>query len=321
MAGHETPSVSPPLRVIIGPTAAGKSAIAMELAKRFDLALVSADSRQVYRGFDIGTAKPSLLERAEVQHFGIDVQDPRDRYSAHAWAVDSIGWMQQARAAGKNSLVVGGTGFYVRALVRPLAPSPMLHVGRRDALAQWLGSQSFDELRRWCQRLDPLRAHLGRTQLERAIETALLAGTRLGDLHARQKGDPALVPGATEALPVRYLVVDPGASLADRIRTRIHRMLDEGWVEEIKKLLTHVPSNAPAWLASGYDVMRRHAAGEFDRATAISNVIIETRQYAKRQRTWYRHQLSDGPVTTISPLDATALDTAIAWWNGTETRA
>lgn len=309
----------PIISVITGPTAAGKSALAMELGRRFDLALISADSRQVYRGFDIGTAKPSAAERAEIAHFGVDVQDPRDRYSAHAWAVDAVGWMQRAQTVGKAPLIVGGTGFYVRALVRPLAPSPTLDAGRRKHLADWLVQQDIDTLRLWCRRLDPARAQLGRTQLERAIETALLSGTRLGDAHAEHSENGSVANGGSAgALAVRYLVVDPGPVLAERIRSRVHTMVDSGWIDEINRLSVQVPPEAPAWLASGYATMRSHAEGEIEREAAIERVVIESRQYAKRQRTWCRHQLHEGPVTRISPDEPRALDRAIAWLNGME---
>jgi tRNA dimethylallyltransferase len=300
----------------------------MELARRFDLAIMSADSRQVYRGFDVGTAKPTAEERAEVAHFGVDVLDARDRYSAHAWAVDLHKWTHQAIAMGKGALVVGGTGFYVRALVRPLAPAPELDSARRQSLARWLREQSLGELVRWCRCLDPDRASLGRTQLERAIETALLAGRRLSDVHAEHAvphhlaaGDQAIADRTAAVVPVRYLVLDPGPPLADRIQHRVHAMLDAGWVDEIVTLMREVPATAPAWLASGYEVMRQHVDGSLSRTAAIERVIIETRQYAKRQRTWFRHQLTEGPVTRISPLDPQALDLAIDWWNGTERRA
>lgn len=306
------------LNVIVGPTAAGKSAIAMELARRFNLALISADSRQVYRGFDIGTAKPSKAEQAEIAHFGIDVKDPLDRYSAHEWAASVPGWIAQAGALGKRALIVGGTGFYLRALVRPLAPAPNLDETKRAQLEAWFDQQDTDTLRRWCQRLDPARAHLGRTQLLRALETALLSGARLGDVHAEHNREDS---DRAEPLSVRYLVVDPGAPLAERIRNRVHVMLDGGWIEEVSSLMQTVPATAPAWLASGYDVMRQHVAGTLNREAAIERVVIETRQYAKRQRTWFRHQITEGPVTRISPDEPHALDRAIAWMNGMETNA
>lgn len=323
---------APVLNVIIGPTAAGKSVIAMALARRFDLAIVSADSRQVYRGFDIGTAKPSVAERAEVMHFGIDVLEPERRYSAHAWATDAHRWMPQAVAAGRAPLVVGGTGFYIRALVRPLAPAPPLDEERRVRLERWLVMQDHSVLQRWCATLDPVRAGLGRTQLLRAIETALLAGTRLGDIHAAHQarksetengdvGDERDVTAKVERADsqrVRYLVVDPGPPLAHRIHLRVHEMIETGWVNEIEQLMQTVPEDAPAWLASGYGVMRDHVRGHLTRAQATERVLIETRQYAKRQRTWCRHQITEGPVTRISSLEPDAVDRAIQWLNGTE---
>lgn len=329
------------LNVITGPTAAGKSMIAMELARRFNGAIISADSRQIYRHFDIGTAKPSAAEMAEVPHFGIDVVDPQLRYSAHAWANDASSWMGEAVSAGRTPIIVGGTGFYIRALVRPLAEAPTLDTERRQRLERWLAQYELPMLRAWCKVLDPARAELGRTQLLRAIETALLSGVRLGDIHAEhQPGDASASRGAINEQPVngidaktpladlhrahaqsravRYLVVDPGPPLADRIRLRVNQMIDIGWLREIEQLMETVPSDAPAWLASGYGVMRDHARGSLSRDQAIERVVIETRQYAKRQRTWYRHQLTEGPVTRISSLEPDAVDRAVRWLNGAE---
>lgn len=301
---------NPVLRVITGPTAAGKSAIAMELARRFNRALISADSRQVYRGFDIGTAKPHAAELREVPHFGVNVLNPDERYSAHAWARDATGWMRTALELERHPLVVGGTGFYIRALVSPLSPAPTLDSERRQRLGLWLAERDVATLQQWCTRLDPARAHLGRTQLLRAIETALLAGTRLGDAHVEHAN--------AGSAPVRYLVVDPGDSLANNIKQRVDAMLSQGWEEEVQGLMDTVPESAPAWLASGYGVMRQYVRGALPRSAAIERIIIETRQYAKRQRTWCRHQLVEGPVTRISPNEPHALDRAIAWLTDTE---
>lgn len=311
------------LNVIVGPTAAGKSALAMELSRRFNLAIISADSRQVYRGFDVGTAKPTAQERAEIQHFGIDVKEPTVRYSAHEWATSVPSWISEAKSNGKGALIVGGTGFYLRALVRPLAPAPSLDETRRAQLEAWFADKDLGTLRRWCERLDPARAHLGRTQLLRAIETALLSGERLGDVHALHRQPELQRDGVdtTQPSPVRYLVVDPGPVLAERIRLRVQVMVRDGWVEEVERLMSAVPESAPAWLASGYDVMRQHVSGALSRENAIERIVIETRQYAKRQRTWFRHQITEGPVTRISPDDPHAMQRAIDWMNGMETDA
>jgi tRNA dimethylallyltransferase len=299
-------------RVIIGPTAAGKSTIAMQLAERYNLAIISADSRQVYRGFDIGTAKPAREEQERVPHYGIDVLDPGERYSAHAWARDAARWWEDARSRGREPVVVGGTGFYVRALVQPFDEAPALDPDRRATLAPWLDALDPPELERWCRRLDPARASLGRTQRLRAVETALLTGRRLSDASTKPTGLHPVPSG------VRYLVVDPGPVLALRIADRVRAMVAAGWPDEVRRLLTHVPVDAPAWQASGYARMRDAVTGVLTVQAAVERVIIETRQYAKRQRTWCRHQLTDASVTRLDSSASNALALACAWWESGE---
>lgn len=303
------------LSCIVGPTAAGKSAVAMQLAQQFGLAIISADSRQVYRGFDVGTAKPTAAERALVPHYGIDVADPAERYSAHRWAESAHVWRRDAEATGRAPLIVGGTGLYVRALVEPLDAVPALDVDRRAALAPFLDALSMPELERWCTRLDPARAPLGRTQRLRAIETALLSGRRLSDSLRPSDAGAA----RTSSIRARYLVVDPGPILATRIEQRVHHMLQAGWEEEITRLMTITAHDAPAWKASGYAVLREAVEGRMSRAAAIERVIIETRQYAKRQRTWFRHQLPAAQVTSLNPLAPDAMQQAMRWWQSVST--
>lgn len=303
------------LSCIVGPTAAGKSAVAMHLAHQCGLAIVSADSRQVYRGFDVGTAKPTVAERALVPHYGLDVADPSERYSAHRWAQSAGAWIQDAQANGHEPVVVGGTGLYVRALVEPLDAVPELDADRRAALAPFLDTLPMPELERWCTRLDPPRAPLGRTQRLRAIETALLSGRRLSDSLRLSGSDVA----RTSSYQVRYLVVDPGPVLATRIERRVHDMLQAGWEEEISRLMTTTAHDAPAWKASGYGVLRDAMEGRMTRAAAIERVVIETRQYAKRQRTWFRHQLPAARVTLLNPLEPDAMQQAMRWWQSVPT--
>ncbi|MDQ3673644.1 MAG: tRNA (adenosine(37)-N6)-dimethylallyltransferase MiaA [Gemmatimonadota bacterium] len=301
------------LRIICGPTAAGKSQVAIDLAEMFGGAIVSADSRQVYKGFDIGTAKPRAGERARVPHYGLDVIEPASRYSAARWAADAAGWIARARNARLIPVVVGGTGLYIKALVEPLFSAPDFEPASRVALARELESRPLADLRRWCRELDPARAHLGRTQILRAIETALLSGRRISELHAAHSD----APGAAQ-YDASYLVVDPGPTLAGRIEARVDAMLESGWRGEAESLSRTVPAEAPAWNASGYSVMRSLAAGEIDLSTARERVIIETRQYAKRQRTWFRHQLPADDVTRVNPDDPAAIEVVRDWWERAE---
>jgi tRNA dimethylallyltransferase len=295
------------VRVICGPTAAGKSAIAAQLALEYGAAIVSADSRQIYKGFDIGTAKPEPSEWKAIEHVGIDVAEPTERYSASRWASMVIDWIDQN--PGATPLVAGGTGFYIRALFDPLFAAPELVPEQRARLEHFLNPLSLPELRRWCTAIDPARAHLGRRQVVRAIEIAVLTGRRISDLHAERTSTTSLVP--------TYLLVDPGESLAGRIALRVDRMIEAGWLEEAGALDASVPENAPAWNASGYRVMRSVVRGELDLSAARERIIIETRQYAKRQRTWFRHQLGDGHVTRLNPDDPDAQSLAQRWWKET----
>jgi tRNA dimethylallyltransferase len=279
----------------------------MRLAERFGLAIVSADSRQIYRGFDLGTAKPGAEERARVPHFGIDVAEPTERYSAARWAEACDVWLASARSLGREPAVVGGTGLYLRALDAPLFDEPLLDDGRRRALQKALETLPTAELRRWVARLDPPRAALGRTQLLRAIEVALLTGRRQSELHAAAARPPRH--------RLRYLVIDPGReALREQIVRRTDEMLAAGWVDEVRALADRVPDDAPAWQGTGYDVLRRHVRGELALEEARELVVIATRQYAKRQRTWFRHQLAGADATWLDPRDPAAAERAADWW-------
>ena len=293
------------LRVICGPTAAGKSALAMRLAERHDLEIVCADSRQIYRGFDIGTAKPNATECARVRHHCIDVAEPVERWSAARWSDDARRSID--RIGVSRTLVVGGTGFYLRALVAPLFESPVLDPVRRADLATSLDELPTNELARWVRALDAPCAHLGRTQLLRAVEVALLTGVRLSDL--QRTGSR---PGAFRA---RWLVVDPLRRLGALIEQRLDEMLTSGWLDEVRALEARVPPEAPAWQACGYGVARDLLLGKMDASRARETRLIATRQYAKRQRTWFRHQIADAElVTIVNPLEADCETRVENWW-------
>ena len=208
--------------------------------------------------------------------------------------------------AGRTPLVVGGTGLYLRALFGDLFDEPALDPVARRALQTELALLDVATLRRWVEQLDPPRAHLGRTQLLRAIEISLLTGRRVSELHTERRR-----PARWRA---RYLVVDPGPALTDSIERRTGRMFDDGWEVEVAELMTTVPAEAPAWNASGYGAVRAMVEGRIVREAAMERVVIETRQYAKRQRTWFRHQLRDAVTTRLDPASSDARAQLAAWF-------
>ena len=295
-----------PIRVICGPTAAGKTFAATWFACLADVGVVSADSRQLYRGFDIGTAKPTARDRLSAPHLGIDVLAPTERASAAWWADRADGWIDELAKQGRTPIVVGGTGLYLRALFGALFEEPAMDPAARTEIQAALADRTTDELRRWVLALDPPRASLGRTQLLRAIEIALLTGRRVSELH-RETARPPL-------RRARYLVVDPGPSLAYHVELRTKMMFSSGWHEEVRGLMRDVPEDAPAWNASGYRTVRAMVRGDLTSRDAIARVVIETRQYAKRQRTWFRHQLTGEDVTRLSVHEPDWAERATAWW-------
>lgn len=298
----------PELRIVAGPTGAGKSALAMRLAQRHGTRIISADSRQIYRGFDIGTAKPSPAEQQLVPHLGIDVAEPTERWNAARWAAAASEWIDEDARAGRVSLIVGGTGLWLQALVKPLADEPPMDPTRRAEVQAELAALDTPELRALVEKMDPARAHLGRAQLLRAAEVARVSGQRLSDLHARGS--------SKTARRARWLIVDPGPSLADRLEQRRAAMLAAGWLDEVRRLDATVPEDAAAWNACGYREIREVVHGVRSLDDALRAVDISTRQYAKRQRTWFRNQLDDvGPVTRLDPTSPDAAEVAERWFS------
>ena len=303
-------SSSTAIRVVCGPTAAGKTFAATWFSRLADVSVVSADSRQLYRGFDVGTAKPTAREQRAAPHHGIDVLDPTERASAAWWAERADQWIDDVAAQGRTPIVAGGTGLYLRALFGTLFEEPALQAESRASLQAIFADQLTGELRRWVTALDPARAHLGRTQLMRAIEIALLTGRRVSELHRESVRAPRRRG--------RYLVVDPGPTLAGIIERRTKMMFAAGWHDEVRQLVQDVPEDAPAWNATGYRTIREVVRGTLSMAEAEGRVMIETRQYAKRQRTWFRHQLAGEQVTRLSTGQPDWEARAVAWWNGEE---
>lgn len=284
----------PLVPVIVGPTAVGKTAVAAALARRWTIAVISADSRQVYRGLDLGTAKPEAAVLRAVPHLGIDLVEPGERYSAGRFARDASGWLG-ALDAGRRPVVVGGTGLYIRALVDGLFHEPPLDPARRARLARW--TSGAERLAGWASRLDPGYTRGGRQRAARAVEIALLTGRPLSWWQSEARAESVMRPWY-----VRLTV--PRAVLHQRIAARTGAMLAAGWIEEVRRVLARgVSPAAPGLDAVGYREIVRHLQGNLDAARLSEAIVTSTRRYAKRQETWFRHQLGrDARVT----LDATA---------------
>lgn len=284
----------PLVPVIVGPTAAGKTALAAALARRWPVVVISADSRQVYRGLDAGTAKPEASLLRAVPHLGIDLVEPGERYSAGRFARDASAWLGRLEP-GRRPLVVGGTGLYIRALADGLFHEPPLDPGRRARLARW--TSRAERLAGWAVRLDPGYSGGGRQRAARAVEVALLTGRPLSWWQRAARAEAIMRPWY-----VRLTV--PRAVLHQRIAARTDAMLGAGWIEEVRRVLARgVPATAPGLDAVGYREIVRHLEGKLDAARLPEAINASTRRYAKRQETWFRHQLGGGTVVT---LDATA---------------
>lgn len=297
------------LPVLVGPTAIGKTAVALALGALLPMEVISADSRQIYRRLDIGTAKPTRRERQRVPHQGLDVAEPGERYSAGRFAREARGWLDAARRGGLLAVVVGGTGLYVRALAEGLFIEPPLEPERRRALEHWIGELSAPELVRWAGRLDPGFAGGGRQRATRAIEIALLTGHPLSAWHLRARGASVLRPWY-----VRLTV--PRPVLHQRIRARAEAMLRRGLIEEVAAVLSegHAP-DAPGLDGVGIREAVDYLHGRRSRDSVAEAITISTRQYAKRQETWFRHQ-PRGPVLTLDATrapDEVAAEIAQAW--------
>ncbi len=287
--------------VITGPTATGKTALSIEVAVALDGEIISMDSRQVYRGMDIGTAKATPAQRARVPHHGLDIVDPDERYSAGRFAADARRWIAEIRARGRVPILAGGTGFFLRALTHPLFTEPEMPAQARERLHRYLRALPEGELRRWLARLDPgaaraLERQGGRQRVERTLEVALLTGRPLSWWHAHA------APSAPPLRPLVFVLQLPWPELRRRIDARVLEMVDAGLVDEVRGLLERgFGPEDPGMNATGYIELVPYLEGRYGLDEAIAAIQRATRRYARRQLTWFRHQLPPGACW----LDAT----------------
>ncbi|HYN21878.1 MAG TPA: tRNA (adenosine(37)-N6)-dimethylallyltransferase MiaA [Thermoanaerobaculia bacterium] len=291
--------MSSPIVAIVGATATGKSALAMRLAEELSGEIVNADALQVYRGFDIGTSKPSAEEQARIPHHLIDILDPRERYSAGDFALRAREAIAGIESRGKLPVVVGGSGLYQRALFEGISPIPPGHPEARSRLRARLAEEGIAVLAAELARIDPetaARLAPGDAQrVLRALEVAEVSGRPLSSWIAEQ-------PFGTERIKaIRVGLTLPRSILYDRIAGRVARMVGQGWVQEVARLLAEgLDPGLPAFQAIGYRQFVRHLEGEGSLEHAIGETVKATRRFAKRQETWFR---KEPEVTWFSAQD------------------
>lgn len=303
---------------ITGPTTSGKTALSLELAELMPVEIVSMDSRQVYLGMDIGTDKVEAAARARVPHHGLDLVRPDERYSAGHFARDARGWIEEISVRGRIPMLVGGTGFFLRAITDPIFREPPLDETRLSALRAYLGAQEADRLARWVSRLDPERAELaiegGRQRMSRTLEVALLSGRALSRWHRD-------APPEADALSGTVVVLDlPREEMNRRIDERVTRMMERGLVDEVRRLLDAGYGEAdPGMSGTGYREIAAYVRGQMALDEALEETRRNTRRYSRRQLTWFRNQLPDSAWW----IDATKtlgeqVEAVLAAWHQTD---
>jgi tRNA dimethylallyltransferase len=293
---------------LLGPTASGKSRLALQLAARLPLEIVSMDSAQVYRGLDIGTAKPAAEERGRVAHHLIDVVDPDETYSTGRWRADAIASISAIQERGKTPLIVGGTMLYYRALVEGLDSLPPADGKVRAAIDAEAAERGWPALHAQLGTIDPAAASRIAPQdaqrIQRALEVWRLTGQPLSTL---QRGARPELPFKLQAFA---LMPEDREALHRRIAERFDAMLGEGLVDEVRSLRSRYRLSAalPSMRAVGYRQVWQCLEGEIPMSTLRDKAVAATRQLAKRQLTWLR---SFGEVEPVAP-DAGELERRVS---------
>jgi len=278
-----------PLVVILGPTASGKSALAVRVAQQFAGEVLACDSTQVYRGFDIGTAKPTPAERGGIPHHLMDLAEPTELFTAGEYRRRALGVLGDLRRRGRLPVITAGTGLYLRALLEGLAEAPERSEELRARLAATAARRGHAHLHRLLRRLDPRSAARispnDSQKLIRALEICLIAGRTLSEVHHAGR-EP--LKGYR---PIKIGLHPPRERLHERIVQRVHEMLGRGWLAEVAALMERgTPASAKAFEFIGYRELRGHLQGQKPLEEAVQAITLATRQYAKRQMTWFRKE-------------------------------
>ena len=274
---------------LVGPTAAGKTALALALAEQLGGEIVSADSRLVYRRLDIGTAKPTRAEQQRVRHHCLDLVEPTESFDVARYRAAAAAAIADVTARGRVPLVVGGTGLWVRALLRGLCPAPPRVPALRAELDAVAARDGSGALHARLSTLDPVSAARlhphDRVRIVRAIEVAIASGQPLSAWQTAHRFSEAPFDVFCAGL-----ATEPGV-LADRIAARVDDMLARGWLGEVAALVADgLTDDAPAWQTLGYRELRSVTRGDLTLAEATVVIRRATLRFAARQRTWFRRE-------------------------------
>jgi len=284
--------------LIAGPTASGKSALAMALAEKVGGLVVNADSMQVYRDLRIITARPTTADEAHIPHILYGHVDAAVNYSVGAWCRDAGNAIKEIAGQGRVPVLVGGTGLYFKALTTGLAAVPPIPADIRDDVRDRLQREGAPALHAQLMQLDPATAQRvtanDRSRISRALEVVLATGRALSDWH--RDGLPPLIDPKKAA---KVFLTCERTELVQRIERRFAGMLDNGAVDEVGRLAAReLDKSLPAMKAHGVPWLMRYLKGEISREEAAAGAIMDTRRYAKRQLTWFRNQMKDWPRET-----------------------
>ena len=296
--------------LIAGPTASGKSALALRLAETFGGVVINADSMQVYRDMRVITARPTEAEEARVPHRLYGHVDAAENYSTGRWCRDVADVLAETAREGRVPIFVGGTGLYFKALTSGLAAVPPIPADIRDDVRGRLAREGVAPLYTELLERDPKTAHRlmpnDRSRISRALEVVLATGRSLSDWHAH--GLPPLIDGAHAA---KVFITCERTELVRRIETRFDAMLKAGALEEVRALAARgLDPMLPAMKAHGVPWLIRHLRGEISLDEAAAGAIMDTRRYAKRQVTWFRNQMTGWPAVPAEE-GAAALETQL----------
>lgn len=293
--------LNPTFIALTGPTTSGKTQLSCALARILEVEIISMDSRQVYKGMDIGTDKVPDDVREQLPHHALDLVHPDERYSAGQFARDARDWIKEIIKRGRVPVLAGGTGFFLKAITEPVFSEPPLDSARLKKIRRYLSALDYRVLARWVEKLDPERASLaidgGPQRMSRTIEVALLTGKPLSSWHREAPSDVAALTGLIIQLEL------PREEIDRRINDRVTYMVERGLVSEVRSLLeAGYTFDDPGMTATGYREIAHYLEGGQTLEEAMEEIRRNTRRYARRQLTWFRNQLPP----SVCMIDATA---------------